>query len=239
MKATRVPAAIPDRDPRIAEGEMLLVDKPKGWTSFDVVNKIRHLLHVRRVGHAGTLDPMATGLLIVCTGKKTGEIEQFVGLDKEYEAELFLGGRTASFDAEMPVQDQRSIEGITENRVREVFRQFVGPQQQLPPMWSAVKVKGKPLYAYARKGIEVERKARNVNIASIVLTGIDLPRVSFTVTCSKGTYVRTLVNDIGDVLGCGAYLTMLRRTRIGTFALRDAYTIDQLTAVYRDPGGRQ
>jgi len=239
MRATRVPAAIPDRDARLAEGAMLLVDKPKGWTSFDVVNKIRGLLHVRRVGHAGTLDPMATGLLIVCTGRKTREIDQFVGLDKEYEAELLLGGRTASFDAETPVEDQRSIEGITEERVCEVFAQFVGLQQQIPPMWSAVKVKGKPLYAYARKGIEVERKPRDVNIASIVLTGIDLPRVSFTVTCSKGTYVRALVNDIGLSLGCGAYLTALRRTRIGTFVLGDAQTIDQLSLACRDAGGGQ
>jgi tRNA pseudouridine55 synthase len=212
----------------MAEGEMLLVDKPKGWTSFDVVNKIRHLSHVRRVGHAGTLDPMATGLLIVCTGKRTKELGQFMGLDKEYEAEMVLGGRTESYDAEMPVVEERSTGGITEEAVRETLAGFVGTQQQIPPMWSAVKVKGRPLYTYARKGVEVERRPRKVEILRLVAGRIEIPLVAFSVACTKGTYVRTLVHDIGGVLGCGAYLTSLRRTRIGPYRVEAAATIDEL-----------
>jgi tRNA pseudouridine55 synthase len=232
-----VPAAIPDRDPRAPEGAILLVDKPKGWTSFDVVHKIRHLLHVRRVGHAGTLDPMATGLLIVCTGKQTKEIGQFVGLDKEYDGEMILGARTASFDAETPVEDIRSLDGITVERLREVVAGFLGAQEQIPPMWSAVKVAGKPLYKYARKGIEVERKGRSIVIHSIGLHDIALPKVPFTVVCSKGTYIRALVNDIGAALGSGAYLAALRRTRIGSYSLTQALSMDQLIAAYGGTGG--
>jgi tRNA pseudouridine55 synthase len=212
---------------------MLLVDKPKGWTSFDVVNRIRHLSHVRRVGHAGTLDPMATGLLIVCTGKKTKEIDQFMGLDKEYEAEMALGGRTESYDAETPVVEERSTVGITEARVREVMGRFLGKQQQIPPMWSAVKVKGRPLYRYARRGVEVERKARDVEILSLRAERIAIPLVAFSVACTKGTYIRTLAHDIGEELGCGAYLTALRRTRIGPYRVEEAATIEELAACAR------
>jgi tRNA pseudouridine55 synthase len=217
----------------MAEGEMLLVDKPKGWTSFDVVNRIRHLFHVRRVGHAGTLDPMATGLLIVCTGKSTKEVDRYMGLEKEYEAELLLGGRTESYDAETPVVEQRSTEGVTPERVREVMGGFVGKQQQIPPMWSAVKVAGRPLYKYARRGVEVTRRPREVEIVNLAPTRIAIPGVAFTVTCSKGTYVRTLAHDIGTALGCGAYLTSLRRTRIGPYRLEEAATLDELARVAR------
>jgi tRNA pseudouridine55 synthase len=232
-----VPAAIPDRDPRAPDGAILLVDKPKGWTSFDVVNKIRHLLHVRRVGHAGTLDPMATGLLIVCTGKQTKAIGQYVDLDKEYDGEMILGARTASFDAETPLEDVRSIDGITEARLRDVVAQFVGAQEQIPPMWSAVKVGGRPLYKYARKGVDVARKGRSIVIQSIELHDIVFPKVAFTVACSKGTYIRALVNDIGTALGSGAYLSALRRTRIGPYLLNHALSIDQLIAAYAGAGG--
>jgi tRNA pseudouridine55 synthase len=210
---------------------MLLVDKPKGWTSFDVVNKIRHLFEVRRVGHAGSLDPMATGLLIVCTGKSTKEIDRYMGLEKEYEGDMLLGGRTESYDAETPVVEQRSTEGITAERVRDVMGRFVGKQQQIPPMWSAVKVQGRPLYKYARRGVEVERKPREVEIVQLTPTRVAVPEVGFTVTCTKGTYVRTLVHDIGAALGCGAYLTSLRRTRIGSYRLEEAATLDELARV--------
>lgn len=232
-----MPVTIPDRDPRAPEGALLLVDKPKGWTSFDVVNKIRHLLHVRRVGHSGTLDPMATGLLIVCTGKKTKEMGQFVDLDKEYDGEMILGARTASFDAETPIEEIRSIDGITGERLHDVVARFVGAQEQIPPMWSAVKVGGKPLYKYARKGVDVARRGRSIVIRSIELHDIILPKVAFTVVCSKGTYIRALVNDIGVALGCGAYLTALRRTRIGTYSLNQALSMDQLIAAYGGAGG--
>ncbi len=225
------PAVQEVRDLHVAEGEMLLVDKPKGWTSFDVVNKIRHLFHVRRVGHAGTLDPLATGLLIVCSGKKTRELAGFSELEKEYEGAMMLGGRTRSFDAETPVIEERSIFGITEERVREVLDRYVGKQEQVPPMWSAVKVKGRPLYQYARKGVEVERRPRTVEVFRLSPTRIDLPVVEFSAACSKGTYVRALVDSIGEALGCGAYLTALRRTRIGPYHVEDALTIDALIGI--------
>jgi tRNA pseudouridine55 synthase len=210
------------------EGELLLVRKPVGWTSFDVVNKIRSTFHVRRVGHAGTLDPMATGLLIVCTGKKTKDLESFIGLEKEYNATVILGGCTPSFDAETPVTEYRSTDDITAERVRSALMSFVGYQTQVPPMWSAVKVQGKPLYKYARKGQEVERRPREVFIASIEPIAIRIPEVSFRVVCSKGTYVRTLADSLGKQLGCGAYLKTLERTRIGSFLLSDAVSIEDL-----------
>ncbi len=216
------------RDLREAQGEMLLVRKPAGWTSFDVVNKLRGILHVRKIGHAGTLDPMATGLLIVCTGPKTKELEQFTGLEKEYDAVLRLGERTESFDAETPVVERRSTEGITEEMIRETVAGFVGFQTQLPPMWSAVKVNGRRLYSYARKGEEVERRPREVSIRSIDVTRVALPDVAFTVVCSRGTYVRTLADDIGRKLGCGAHLTALCRTRIGPYRLGDAASLEEL-----------
>lgn len=219
------------RELRIAEGELLLVDKPKGWTSFDVVNKIRHLFRVRRVGHAGTLDPLATGLLIVCTGPRTKELARFSDLEKEYTGEMKLGGRTQSFDADTPVVEERGIEGITEQQVRDAMGRFVGTQEQIPPMWSAVKVQGRPLYRYARKGMEVERKPRTVEVHSMSAIRIALPLVEFVVACSKGTYVRTLVDGIGQDLGCGAYLTALRRTRIGPYHVENALTIEELTAM--------
>jgi tRNA pseudouridine55 synthase len=229
--------ALPERDLRMAEGEMLLVDKPKGWSSFDVVNKIRHLFRVPRVGHAGTLDPMATGLLIICSGRKTKELGHFGDLEKEYVGEMKLGARTESYDAETPVLEERNTEGITEERVREVLARFVGIQEQLPPMWSAVKVKGRRLYQYARKGVEVERPPRTVEIFSLTAGRVHIPLVEFSVVCSKGTYVRTLAHDIGAALGCGAYLSGLRRTRIGPYRVEDATTVEELEAIARQKAG--
>jgi len=217
-----------DRELNLAEGEMLLVDKPKGWTSFDVVHKIRSLFHVKKIGHAGTLDPLATGLLIVCTGKKTREIDLYQGQEKEYDATILLGARTASFDAETPVIEWKSTEDLTAEAVRETLAGFVGYQTQLPPMYSAAKVRGKRLYKYAKKGIEVERRLREILISSITPTFIDIPHVRFTVVCSKGTYIRALADDIGQKLGCGAYLESLNRTRIGQYRLADAVSINEL-----------
>ena len=211
-----------DRDP----AQVLLVRKPEGWTSFDVVRKLRRLLRVRKAGHAGTLDPMATGLLIVCTGSKTKEISRYQGMEKEYRVRMVLGARTASFDAETPVTERRGTEAITEVQIREVLSSFVGPQVQTPPMWSAAKVGGTRLYKLARKGQTVERTPREIFIRSITLVRIEMPAVDFVITCSKGTYVRTLVDDVGTRLGCGAYVAALERTRIGEFRLEDAVSIE-------------
>lgn len=226
----------PNREFRFAEGEMLLVDKPRGWTSFDVVNKIRHLFRVRKVGHAGTLDPMATGLLIVCTGALTKQIDAFMGMEKEYDAEMTLGATTPSFDAETAVTETRSTTGVTEESVRTVLAGFVGRSTQIPPMWSAVKVDGQRLYTLARKGKVVERAPRDIEISGIVPTAFRIPVVRFTMICSKGTYVRSLVNDAGERLGCGAYLSALVRTRIGGYRLTDALSVDDLIAL-RDARG--
>ncbi len=210
------------------EGMFLLVDKPAGWTSFDVVNRVRHIFGVKKAGHAGTLDPLATGLLIICTGKRTKELAQHTTADKEYEVTMLLGSRTASGDAETPVLETRSVEGITAERVREVLHSFVGPQQQVPPMWSALKVNGKRLYKYAQRGVSVERAPRDVSIHAIDVQRMDIPDVTMTVSCSKGTYIRTLVEDIGRALGCGAYVTGLRRTRIDDWKVTDAYSMAEL-----------
>ncbi len=214
---------------------LLLVNKPAGWTSFDVVAKLRNVLHIRKIGHAGTLDPMATGLLILCTGKKTKEMEQFIGLEKEYRATMRLGGVTPSYDAETPVTDSRPTAGIEEDVIREVMLGFVGTVKQMPPMHSAVKVRGRRLYKDARKGREIERPEREVEIRAIRDIDIRMPEVSFVVVCSKGTYVRTLVHDIGQQLGCGAYLTALKRTRIGNYTLSDAMTIEEVRAAFSRP----
>ena len=218
------------RELRFDEGEMLLVRKPAGWTSFDVVHRIGRLFGIRKVGHAGTLDPLATGLLIICTGRKTKTLGGFVGLDKEYLIEMTLGGRTESFDAATPVIDPRSTNGIDEERIRAVLAGFTGPQLQLPPMWSAVSVGGKRLYKYAREGVEVKRLPREIMIHSIVPLAVRMPVVRMSITCSKGTYVRSLVDEIGQRLGCGAYVTSLERTRIGPYRLEDAVTLEELAA---------
>jgi tRNA pseudouridine55 synthase len=224
----------PDMDE--SAGMVLLVDKPRGWTSFDVANKVRGLLHCRKVGHAGTLDPMATGLLIVCTGRKTKEVERYQGLEKEYEVEMMLGATTESYDAETPVVATRSTAGITDDMVRTALSRFVGAQTQVPPMWSAVKVGGRRLYRYARKGEQVERPVRQVVVHAIEPIEIAIPKVGVRVVCSKGTYVRSLVHDVGAALGCGAHVTALRRTRIGTYRVQDAASIDELVQWSNSPG---
>jgi tRNA pseudouridine55 synthase len=224
--------------PEAPAGELLLVNKPKDWTSFDVVNKIRHASGIRKVGHAGTLDPLATGLLLVCTGKKTRELASFVGLEKEYRVMMRLGERTASFDAGTPVTERKNVEGLTTEQIEAAVAAFVGPQQQVPPMWSAVKVGGRRLYEYARKGVEVEREPRAIEIHSITIREITMPDVMFDVSCSKGTYVRTLVEDIGLRLGCGAHVAALERTRIGSFRLADAWQLDELVRILAQRGER-
>jgi tRNA pseudouridine55 synthase len=213
------------------------VAKPAGWTSFDVVARIRRLTGVRKVGHAGTLDPAATGLLIVCTGAATRTVDGFLGLDKEYLVTMLLGARTASHDADTPVIEERSTAGVTEDAVRTALAAAAGPQLQRPPMHSAVKVRGRRLYELARKGMEVERAAREIVIREIAPVALQLPQVQFRMRCSKGTYVRTLVDDLGLRLGCGAYVTALERTAIGAYRLEDALTLADLERMTVPRGG--
>lgn len=224
-------ATVPDWN---TTGEILLVDKPSDWTSFDVVKKVRSLFRIRKVGHAGTLDPKATGLLILATGPKTKEMKTFVSWEKEYVGTLELGVLTPSFDGETPVVERRDITGISEERIYEVARRFVGRQLQMPPMFSAVKHGGKPLYKYARKGKVVERDEKTIEIRVFAIDRISGPFVDFRVVCSKGTYIRALAHDVGEALGCGAMLSSLRRTRIGEAHVNDAFSIAELQALKQE-----
>ena len=210
------------------EGEVLFLDKPLNWTSFDVVKKVRVLFDVRKVGHAGTLDPNATGLMIVCTGKKTKSIEQFVGLEKEYTGTCKIGERTPSFDTETAAHEWRDSSAVTEQQIKETAQSYIGKQLQLPPMYSAVKFGGKPLYKYARVGRTVERVEREINVSCFEIISISKQYIDFCIICSKGTYIRSLIDEFGLRLGCGATLTALRRTRIGDYRVAKAMTIDQL-----------
>lgn len=216
------------------KGSMLLVDKPMEWTSFDVVNKIRssikHQLQIKKikVGHAGTLDPMATGLLIICTGKWTKRLNEYQGMTKTYTGTMQLGATTPSYDAETRVDTTYPTHQITTKLMEEVRQQFVGHIEQVPPIFSAIKVDGQPLYKKARKGEEVVIKSRPVQIYQFDLTKVYLPYVDFVVQCSKGTYIRSLVHDFGKALKSGAYLTKLRRTMIGDYQVDDAWNLEQL-----------
>lgn len=215
-------------------GATLLVNKPKGWTSFDVVNKIRYKLKHRleikkiKVGHAGTLDPMATGLLIICTGKFTKKLANFQGLSKEYTGEITLGATTPSFDAETEIDQTFPTEHIDAELIEYTRNTFLGEQEQYPPMFSAIKVDGQPLYKKARKGIVVEVKPRPVNILDFEITDVELPKVQFRVACSKGTYIRSLAFDFGKAMQSGGYLTELTRTKIGEYKLSDAWELEDL-----------
>ena len=207
-------------------GAVLLFDKPLRWTSFDLVKKVRGITRVKKVGHAGTLDPLATGLLIICTGKKTKEIDTFQAQIKEYTGTFFIGATTPCYDMEQPVDKVYETAHITEEMIRETAKQFTGSIDQTPPPHSAVKIDGKRAYDLARAGKEVDVKSRTIEIETFEITGIALPVVSFRVVCSKGTYIRSLAHDFGKALGSGAYLSSLVRTRIGEFRLDDAITID-------------
>jgi tRNA pseudouridine55 synthase len=214
------------------QGEILLVNKPLNWTSFDVVNKIRYALKKKygklKVGHAGTLDPLATGLLIICTGKMTKRIDEFTGMDKEYTGTFHLGGTTPTYDSEQPVDATFPTEHIDEKLLRQATAKFLGEIDQMPPVYSAIKIDGTAAYIKARKGKEVEMKTRKVNILEFELTNIAMPEVGFRVVCSKGTYIRSLAFDFGKALNSGAYLSSLCRTSIGSFALKDAWELEAL-----------
>lgn len=213
-----------------AEGELLLINKPYNWTSFDVVGKIRNAFKPLKlkVGHAGTLDPLATGLLIICTGKLTKQIDTFQAEEKEYTGTMVLGATTPSYDLETAVDQNFSLDNISEEKIKANCAQFLGEIDQFPPAHSAIKINGERLYEKARRGEEVERRTRKVTIIEFEITRVELPEIDFRVVCSKGTYIRSLVHDFGAALDNGAYLSKLTRTRSGNFNLTDAYQVMEL-----------
>jgi tRNA pseudouridine55 synthase len=212
------------------EGHVLLIDKPIGWTSFDVVKKLKYALNLKKVGHAGTLDPLATGLLILCTGKKTKQIEMYQNQGKEYEGTMVIGQTTPSYDLETEVTPAVDISGITDEIINDATLDFIGEIEQTPPLYSAVKVNGKRAYIHARRGDDIKLRSRVVKIDKFEILSIDAAQIKFLIACAKGTYIRSLVNDFGCKLGVGAYLSQLRRTKIGPFKVTDAHTIEEVTA---------
>ncbi|RLD36178.1 MAG: tRNA pseudouridine(55) synthase TruB, partial [Bacteroidetes bacterium] len=212
------------------KGELILIDKPYKWTSFDVVKSVkgqaRRITGIKRikVGHAGTLDPLATGLLLICTGKKTKEIEGFQAQEKEYTGTIYLGATTPCFDLEKEVDKRFDISEITEEQVRNTTAQFLGEIEQTPPIFSAIKIDGKRAYEYARNDEEVKIKSKKISIYEFELTRVELPEIDFRIRCSKGTYIRSIARDFGLALNNGAHLTALRRTKIGDFCVEDAMT---------------
>lgn len=214
------------------EGQVILIDKPLEWTSFQVVNKVRWLIRKSfdikkiKVGHAGTLDPLATGLLIICTGKLTKKIDTFQAQEKEYTGTFTLGATTPSYDLETEIDQTFDISEITSEKIHDATKQFLGEIKQQPPVFSALKKDGKRLYEFARSGEEVEIPFRTVTISEFEITSIDLPKIDFRVVCSKGTYIRSLANDFGKALNNGAHLSGLRRTKIGDFSVENAVGIE-------------
>ena len=208
-------------------GRVLLIDKPLQWTSFDVIRKIRNTIKIKKVGHAGTLDPLATGLLIVCTGKFTKKINEYMAQEKDYTGTITLGAVTPTYDLESEPVNFMSLDEISEDLIRETTKQFTGEILQTPPIHSAIKQKGKPVYLLARKGIDVILEPRKITIKEFEITNIEMPVISFRVVCTTGTYIRSLANDFGNALGCGGYLSKLRRTRIGNFLVEDAMSMEE------------
>ena len=219
-----------------AKGELLLIDKPLDWTSFDAVNKIRRIIqrniHQKlKVGHAGTLDPKATGLLLICTGKMTKQIAHLTGLGKEYTGTFHIGATTPCFDTEKEIDQTYPTGHITENMIHDTVKRFTGTIQQVPPTFSAKLVDGKRAYLSARKNREIKLDPVTITISEFEITRIAMPEVDFRVVCSKGTYIRALARDLGEALGSGAYLTSLRRTRIGDYRIEDALSISRFEAI--------
>jgi tRNA pseudouridine55 synthase len=236
IKQTQLDTANPkNKEFNFAEGELLLVNKPYTWTSFDVVGKLRNSFKPLKlkVGHAGTLDPLATGLLIICTGKMTKQIDTFQAEEKEYTGTMTLGATTPSYDMETEPDEKFDTGNLTNEQIRNACKQFTGDIQQYPPAHSAIKIGGERLYEKARRGEEVELRLRSVTISEFEIARIELPEVDFRVVCSKGTYIRSLVNDFGKALENGAYLSKLTRTRSGNFRLEDAWEVAELVGVIR------
>ena len=208
-------------------GEVVLIDKEKGRSSFNVVHRIRKVVNVKKVGHAGTLDPAATGLLIVCVGKKTKEIYKYQDLEKTYTGTIELGKKTPSMDSETEAISERSIADVSIERIAELKNSFVGEIQQVPPMYSALKHKGRALYKFARQGVTVKRDPRNITVYEFEFIKIRIPEIEFRIRCSKGTYIRVIADDFGEKLGCGGYLKSLRREAIGEYKVDDALTVEE------------
>lgn len=210
------------------EGAVLLINKPYKWTSFDVIRKVRSLIKIKKVGHAGTLDPLATGLLIVCTGKFTKRINEYMAQEKEYTGTITLGATTPTFDAESDPQDEKDTGNLSIEAITAATAGFTGEIMQVPPMHSAIKKDGKRVYEMARRGETIELAPRKLFIKEFAITAVEMPVVHFKVVCSTGTYIRSLANDFGATLGCGGYLSSLCRTRIGDYELANAMDIVQL-----------
>ena len=219
-----------------SEGEVLLIDKPLTWTSFDVVGKLRNSIKPMKVkvGHAGTLDPLATGLLIVCTGKMTKQIDGFQAEDKEYTGSITLGATTPSYDLETEIDQTFDYSFLKDEDILNTAASFVGVQDQFPPAHSAIKIGGERVYEKARRGEEVELKARRVEIMEFDVEKIELPKVYFRIKCSKGTYIRSIANDFGKKLNCGGHLSSLRRTKSGDFDVKDAWELTELINQVRE-----
>ena len=209
------------------EGKLILIDKPYQWTSFDVVRKIRYLTKTKKVGHAGTLDPLATGLLIVCTGKFTKKINEYMAQEKEYTGTITVGARTPTYDLESEPTDQQPFDHISIDQLQQATIPFTGNILQTPPIHSAIKQDGKRVYELARRGVDVKLEPRPVTISEFEIVKAELPIVHFRVVCSTGTYIRSLANDFGEQLGVGGYLSSLCRTRIGQFLLKDAMSVEE------------
>lgn len=218
----------------IKQGAVLLVDKPLTWTSFDALNKIRKQIHTK-IGHCGTLDPLATGLLICCTGKMTKSITDFQKQPKEYTGIIQLGAVTPTYDLESEPEHFKPVDNISDATILEATKRFTGDIMQVPPIHSAIKKDGKPVYKMARAGKEVKLDPRPVTIMSFEITRIALPEVHFCINCSTGTYIRSLANDLGAILGCGGYLKALRRTRIGDFNVDDAMNVEEWVKYLNPP----
>ncbi|MFT4204005.1 MAG: tRNA pseudouridine(55) synthase TruB [Chitinophagaceae bacterium] len=212
------------------EGQVILLDKPLHWTSFDAIRKIRRLTGVNKVGHAGTLDPLATGLLIICTGKFTKRINEYMAQRKVYTGTITIGASTPTYDLESEPENFKDYSFVDDSLLQEKRSSFVGEIQQVPPIHSAIKQGGKPVYLAARKGDDVKLEPRPVTIYSFGLTCVEMPRIDFEVACSTGTYIRSLANDYGAALGTGGYLSQLRRTQIGDFNVADAMTVESFEA---------
>ena len=217
-------------DADFSDGEIILIDKPSGPTSFQVVSKIRKITGFKKVGHSGTLDPLASGLMIICTGKKTKEMDYFINLDKTYTGIIRLGFKSPSMDSETELSELALPDDLKEQRILKVRDKFLGEIEQTPPMYSAKKINGKKLYHLARKGKSVERKPRKVFIKKFDIEKIELPDIYFNITCSKGTYIRVIADDFGKQLNSGGVLMKLRRERIGEYYVDNALTVDQFTS---------
>ena len=211
---------------KFEEGQVLLIDKPLHWTSFDAVRKIRNAIRIKKVGHAGTLDPLATGLLIVCTGKYTKKINEYMAAEKEYTGSFTLGATTPTYDLESNATNFKDCNNITQEQINAATKIFTGEIQQVPPIYSAIKKDGVALYELARRGVEIELKPRTITIKTFEIIAVEMPVVKFKVICSTGTYIRSLAHDFGAALGCGAYLSALRRTRIGEYSVDGGMSLE-------------